>query len=136
MRYLLLLMLIFGGCEDKSYTKIYNTKMIGLSTPTLSLSETNQSIKNMLAAVLVKEGFHIDSASLYTIEVDADTYHHKCNNPNTATYDATYDGFVKLTLLKGMKRLYMCQKDYHGELNSKVFATLFSHMKKEFKLHP
>ena len=136
MRVLLLFILIFAGCEDKSYTKIYKRDMIGVTTPTLSLNETNQSIKSLLTNVLEKEGFHVESGSLYTIEVDADSYHHKCNNPNTSTYDATYDGFVKLTLLKGMQRLYMCQKDYHGELDTQVFETLFSHMQKEFKLHP
>ena len=136
MRYVLLFILLLSGCEDKSFTKIYNTKMIGLSTPTLSLSETNQTIKTMLSDILIQEGFRIDSSSLYTIEVDSNTYSHKCNNPNTSTYDATYDGFVKLTLLKGMKPLYMCQKDYHGKLDREIFKQLFSHIKKEFKLHP
>jgi hypothetical protein len=81
-----------------------------------------------------KSGFHIQSGALYVVEIEGAHYPKKCNNPQATAYDATYDGYAKLTLLKGLKRLYVCQKDFHGALDSAIIEALIQKMKQDLKL--
>ena len=135
MKYLLSIMIVLLlGCEDKTFTRIYDQKIIGEKIETIAISESNQSIKTMAITALKEEGFHVQAGASYVIEVEGSSYPKKCNNPNTSTYEATYDGYVKLTLLKHMRRLYMCQQDYHGEVNSAIIKRLLKKMKEELQL--
>lgn len=134
MRYLLLFILIFTACQDRTYTRIYQKDAVDMNISTMSLSESNQTIKTNVTLALEKSGFKVISGSPYALEIEGTRYSHKCNNPNTSTYDATYDGFIKLTLLKNMKRIYMCQKDYHGKLDEHIMIELLTKMKQDLKL--
>jgi len=134
MRYLLLFLLFFTACQDKTYSRIYKSEEVGANIPALSISETNQTIKSIAVSALKNSGFKVVTGSPYALEIDGATYPHKCNNPNTSTYDATYNGYIKITLLKNMQRIYMCQKDYHGTFNEEVIETLVEKMKDDLKL--
>ncbi len=136
MKYLLIFLLFFTACQDKTYSHIYKQSEIGANISTISLSETNQTIKAIITSALKNTHFIVAIGSPYALEIDGATYPKKCNNPNTSTYDATYDGYVKLTLLKNMKLIYMCQKDYHGTLDESAFATLLEKMQEDLKLTP
>ncbi len=131
---LLTVTLLFTACQDKTYSRIYKKDALDGGIPTLTLSESNQTIKTMLTSALKKRGFRVASGSPYALEIEGTRYSHKCNNPNTATYDATYDGFIKLTLSKHMKRIYMCQKDYHGALDETIMIELLERMQSDLRL--
>lgn len=134
MKYLLLCILIFTGCQDKTYSRIYKKEEIGAKISTLSISDINQTTKSIAISALKNSNFKVATGSPYVLEIDGATYPKKCNNPNTSTYEATYDGYIKLTLLKNMKRVYMCQKDYHGTLNEEVIEALVEKMKDDLEL--
>ncbi len=137
MRYFVpLILLILLGCEDKTFSRIYKKTIVGKPLTTVSLSETNQTLRSMLIKALQKEHIKVISGANYLLELDGATYPKKCNNPNTSTYDATYNGYFKLTLRKNMHPLYMCQKDYHGTLNHEVIEALLARLKKDLKLTP
>jgi hypothetical protein len=131
MKYLLLFILIFSGCEDKTFSQIYDKNEVGKKITNISLSETNQTIRAVISTALEKSDFHIVSGSPYVLEFDTRVYSHKCNNPNSSAYDRTYDGFVQLKLLKNFKRIYICQKDYHGVFNDVVIEELLERMKRD-----
>ncbi len=133
MRYLLLFIIIFTGCQDKIYSRIYKSDEVGANIPSLSISEINQTIKSIAIVAIKNADFKVVTGSSYVLEIDGATYPKKCNNPNTSTYEATYDGYIKLTLLKNMKRVYMCQKDYHGTLNEGVMQDLLEKMKDDLE---
>ncbi len=130
---LLIVLLFFIGCEDKTFTRIYQKEQVGKAIPALSISENNQTIKTM-AEKVIQQYFILQVGAAYVLEIESSSYPKKCNNPNATAYDATYDGFVKLTLLKNMKRLYMCQKDYHGDLNPSIINALIKQMKRDLDL--
>jgi hypothetical protein len=134
MKLFLLIPLLFLACEDKTFTRIYQKEQIGKTIPSISISENNQTIKTMAEKILKNEHFTLQAGAAYVLELEGSTYPKKCNNPNATTYDATYDGYIKLTLLKNMKRLYMCQKDYHGDLNPSIISDLITQMKKDLAL--
>ena len=127
-------MLIFTACQDKTYSRIYISDEIGASLSTLSVSETNQTIKSIVISALKNTDYKVATGSPYVLEIDGATYPKKCNNPNTSTYEATYNGYIKLTLLKNMKRVYMCQKDYHGTLNEEIIEDLLEKMQNDLEL--
>jgi hypothetical protein len=127
-------MILFFGCEDKTFSRIYDKKAIGEKITYIAVSESNLTIKNMAIEALLNEGFSVKVGSAYVLEVEGSHYPKKCNNPNTSTYDATYDGYIKLTLLKNMKPLYMCQQDYHGVVNTNIIEHLIKKMQEELKL--
>ena len=133
MRVLVLIALLFLGCEDKTFTRIYQTEYVGKPIPALSISENNQTIKTMAEKVIQKY-FTLQVGAAYVLEIESSSYPKKCNNPNATAYDATYDGYIKLTLLKNMKRLYMCQKDYHGDLNPSIINDLITQMREDLAL--
>jgi hypothetical protein len=132
MKLFLLITLLLLGCEDKTFTRIYQKEQVGKTIPAISISENNQTLKSM-AEKVIKEYFTLQVGAPYVLEIEGSSYPKKCNNPNTTAYDATYDGFIKLILLKNMKRLYMCQKDYHGELNPNIIHNLIKQMRRDLK---
>ena len=131
MKYLLLFILIFSGCEDKIVSQIYDKNVVGKNITNISLSETNTTLREMISMALKNSNFHLVSGSPYVLEFDTRVYSHKCNNPNSSAYDRTYDGFVQLRLLKNFKRIYICQKDYHGEFSQEVIEELLERMKRD-----
>ncbi len=136
MRYILLFVLFFTACQDKTYSRIYKQSEVGTTILALSISETNQTIKAIVLKALKHTDFKVVSGSPYALEIDGATYPKKCNNPTTSTYDATYDGYIKLTLLKNMKRIYICQKDYHGRLDEGAISALLEKMQEDLKITP
>jgi len=130
----LILILLFG-CEDKTYKQIYDKSKIYSKIKDISLSNIDKNLREMALISLKGKGFVIKTNSPYSIYIESRKYSHHCNNPNTIAYDATYDGFVKLTLSYKMKKIYSIQKDYHGKLDEDVIADLLEQMKKDLKLH-
>jgi len=51
----------------------------------------------------------------------------------TSAYDASYDGFVRLTLLKNNQKVYMCQKDFKGELSVRAVEKLLILMRDDLE---
>jgi len=133
MKLFLLIPFLLLGCEDKTFTRIYQKEQVGKAIPALSVSENNQTIKTM-AEKVIQEYFTLQVGAAYVLEIEGSSYPKKCNNPNATAYDATYDGYMRLTLLKNMKRLYMCQKDYHGDVTPDIIHDLLQQMKKDLAL--
>ena len=131
MKYLLFFILIFSGCEDKTFSQIYDKNEVGKKITNISLSETNSTLRKMISTAIKNRNLHLVSGSSYVLEFDTRVYSHKCNNPNSSAYDRTYDGFVQLRLLKNFKRIYICQKDYHGVFNDVVIEELLERMKRD-----
>jgi hypothetical protein len=136
MRYLLRLItfLIFLGCEDKITSQLYDKSEVRKNISSISLSETNTTLREIISKAAKKSNFHLVSGSPYVLEFDTRVYSHKCNNPNSSAYNRTYDGFVQLRLLKNFKKIYICQKDYHGEFSYEVVKDLLDRMKRDLEV--
>jgi len=135
MKIISVLILIFLlGCEDKTYKQIYDKSKIGSKINNISLSNIDKNLRKMALRSLKDEGFGIKTQSPYSIYIESRRYSHHCNNPNTIAYDATYDGFVKLTLFYKMKKIYSIQRDYHGKLDEGIITDLLEQMKRDLKI--
>jgi hypothetical protein len=134
IKILLVLTLFFIGCEDKTYTKIYQKSLVGSHIKDISIASSDKDIRNLSKKALKESGFNLKSSSPYSIDIEYRKYSHHCNNPQTAAYDATYDGFVKLHLFKGLKEVYSVQKDFHGEFDEGVIANLLDKMREDLDL--
>jgi len=124
-----LTILLFSGCDDKVVTQFYIKQDKGIELKTINLISRYPDIKNQIVTALKDENIKIESNSSYSIKVDYTDYKKVCNNPMTSAYDRTFSGFIRLTLLKNGDRIYMCQKEFRGELSADDFKRLFSLMK-------
>ncbi len=131
---ILLIAIIFLGCEDKTVTHLYQKKIVGSHIKTLSLANTEPQLITLIKPAIKKAGFTLKDGSPYTIMIESRKYSHHCNNPLTPAYDATYDGFIKLHLSQGLKELYSIQEDFHGELDTDKIASLLQKMKNDLQL--
>ena len=131
---IVLLMWILSGCEHKHVSRMYDRTVQGARIDALRLSAADPALKEMVRTLLKKKHLSVRDDARYTLQVDASRYARHCNNPQTCAYDATYDGFAKLTLMRNMHPIYMVQCDYHGRLNSAILEALFDQMVKQMKL--
>ncbi len=129
-----LFVFFFSGCEDKTFTKIYQKSAIGMQIDSFSISSTDPKFKTLIIAVMNKKGIIFKDGAGYVIKIDSRQYEKHCNNPHASSYESTYDGFVSLQLLKNMKVLYLCQKDYHGILDEGIVSSLIERMQDDMAL--
>ena len=134
IKILLIIALFFIGCEDKTYTRIFQKNEIGSHISSLSIATTEKEIRTPTIKAIKESGFKLKSSSPYSIDIEYRKYSHHCNNPQTAAYDATYDGFVKLHLYHGLKEVYSVQKDFHGEFDEDVISSLLEKMRDDLRL--
>jgi hypothetical protein len=124
----LLLLFFFLGCEDKHFSKIYDTSIEGKRVDKLRISTADPELYKIVAKALKEQEIKIDNNAALTLEAESQKYAKHCNNPLTCSYDATYDGYMKIRLMRQMHPLYMIQQDYHGELNPEILASLIARM--------
>ncbi len=134
IKFLFLMVIFFSGCEDKTYTKIYQKSEVGAKIDTLSIASSDKELRSIIKKALKESNFKLSTNSPYSIDLEYRKYSHHCNNPQTAAYDATYDGFVKLYLYKGLKEIYSVQKDFHGEFDEDVVESLLDKMREDLKI--
>ncbi|RUM63040.1 MAG: hypothetical protein DSZ05_09240 [Sulfurospirillum sp.] len=137
MRYLsfvLLLMILLFGCEEKHFTRVFDTSVRGAEIKSVRLSVTDPKLRRSLTKLLYQEGIGVTDRALYTLEAEAAKYPKHCNNPLTCTYDATYDGFMKIRLLRQMHPLYMTQQEYHGVFHPEDMMVLVERMYDDLNL--
>ena len=137
MRYLLFwlsMLLVMGGCEQRYTSHLYDASVKGSRVAAVRLSSADANLSRLAESMLQRKGIRVSDAAPLTLEVEGTTYTHHCNNPLTCTYDATYDGFAKLTLMRQMHPLYMVQSDYHGRLTPKLLGALWDQMAEDLEL--
>lgn len=132
--FILSLILLFTGCEEKHFSRIYDRSIQGKHIEALRLSAADPALRSMAQKLLKHEHIMLRDDAPYTLQIDASRYAHHCNNPQTCAYDATYDGFAKLTLMHNMQPIYMIQRDYHGTLRFEILEDLFDQMADEMEL--
>jgi len=128
---LFLISIVFTACDDKMVTKEYIKNLKHLKIDSISLESPYKNIQKKIILALKNENLKINENSIYIIKVDYTDYKKICNNPMTSAYDATFDGFIRLTLFKKGTRIYMCQKEFRGKLDVDDFEKLLSQMKNE-----
>ncbi len=126
-----ILLPLFMGCEEKRYSKIYDRTQTGIPLREVRVATASPQLKKRLAEALKAEGIVLSEKAPLTLQVEATRYSRRCNNPTTCAYDATYDGFAKLTLMRDMHPIYMVQRDYHGALDTDIFRDLIGQMRRE-----
>ena len=119
---------LISGCEEKHFTHIYDESVRGSIVKEVRLSVTDLRLRNGLVQLLRIHGVEVTDKASYTLEVEAAKYPHHCNNPLTSSFDATYDGFIKIRLLRGMYPFYITQQDYHGDLHKDYVMKLVDRM--------
>ncbi len=129
----LTILLFLTSCEDKTFTRVYGVVETPLVINSVNLSSIYPDVKSMVEISLKREDLPIKKDASYTIKVDFMNYKKACNNPMTSAYDATYSGFIRLTLLKDSKRIYMCQKEFRGELSIGVIDDLLALMRDDLE---
>jgi len=122
------------GCEDKTLVKIYDSQSIGAKIDSLSLFVNDEKIRAIAIDAIKSENISLSDKSDYLLQVDARAYRHHCDNPSTPAYEATYDGYARIKLLKNLKPIFMAQKDYHGKLNSSILSSLIEKLVDEMKI--
>lgn len=116
-RTLLVLVFFFTACSnDKIVTQMYKEIKIG-QVDSIKLLSSYPDIQERVEDALRAKNLKLNNDSHYAIKVDYMNYEKICNNPMTSAYDATYTGFIRLTFLKNNQRIYMCQKEFRGELS-------------------
>jgi hypothetical protein len=131
---LFVLLLLLTGCEEKHISRIYDRAVVGKELKVLRLSTADPTLMQMGKKLLKSVHVALRNDAAYTLQIEASRYAHHCNNPQTCAYDATYDGFAKLTLMQNMHPLYMIQRDYHGALNIDILKDLFDRMRDDLEL--
>ncbi len=135
MKFLLFVFIfLISGCEDKTLTKIYDPDIAGEKISTLKVFALNQKLKDSMTEVLKTKGISVNDKSEYILQVDERAYEYHCNNPSTPAYEATYDGYAQIKLMKNSKPIFMAQKDYHGKFNSSILSNLVDTMIKKLKI--
>ncbi len=124
----LFIILLMFGCEEKHFTQVYDNSVKGNIVKEVRLSVTDLKLRKDLMQLFRTEGIRVTDEAPYTLEVEAEKYPRHCNNPLTCSYDATYDGFMKIRLLRGMHALYMTQQDYHGVFHEEDVLKLVNRM--------
>ena len=130
---LLVLLLFLTACDDKIVSKYYLKIQSHLSIDSIQLESIYPEIQNKLNQAIKNEKLTINESAKYSIKVDYLNYKKACNNPMTSAYDATFSGFIRLTLLEDSKRIYMCQKEFRGELNVSDFEKLLILMRDDLE---
>lgn len=130
---LFLIIIFFNACDDKVVTKSYIKDEINLNIESIELFCVYPNIKDKVILAIKNSDIKIKKDSNYTIKVDYTDYKKACNNPMTSAYDRTFDGFIRLTLLKNNTRIYMCQKEFRGELSVSDFEKLLTLMRDELE---
>lgn len=126
-------LLFLSACDNKTFSKIYQQTPDALEIKSVELICIYPTVQNFVKKALSNEKIHLNTDSIYTLKIDYMDYKKACNNPMTSTYDATYDGFIRLTLLKESKRIYMCQKDFRGELSVSIIEDLLTLMRDDLE---
>jgi len=131
--FLFIVLMIFTACNnDKTVTKFYQ-KIEIKKIDSIDLISIYPDIKDKILQALENKNLKLKADSIYSIKVDYLNYEKVCNNPMTSAYDATFDGFIRLTLLKNDKRIYMCQKEFRGELVASDVEKLLSLMRSDLE---
>jgi len=127
------LLLLFLGCsEDKTFKRVLEKEEVG-KLHFFTLLATNKKLK-LLALKAAKEADIKLSKSPYTIVVESSKYPQHCNNPLTPAYEASYDGYVKITVKKAFKKIYFIQRDFHDDVTKEIIEDLFEIMKDDLKI--
>ena len=131
----LILVLLFTGCEQKHFSHVYDKTEIGAKISSISLKYEEDKNKNLYKTKLKEHGFKLTTNSPYTIKIESRLYPKKCNNPLATSEQKSYIGFVKLTLFKAQKRIYLCQSDFREKDEiQETFEDLIDIMIDEMKL--
>ena len=130
----ILLILSFVGCEERPYTKIYNKDEIGKSLKVVSLTSKNKNFTILIENELKNYDISIDNKSPFNIEFIYAYYKKRCNNPLASSRAKSYNGFVRFSLFKDKKRVYICQKDFNGEIDKDLIEELLEVMMDDMNL--
>ncbi len=135
-RVLLFVWVLFAviACGKKYTSHLFDASVKGSRVDAVRLSVADENLSRLISKMLETKGIHISNSAPLTLEAEGTAYTHHCNNPLTCSYDATYDGFVKLTLMRQMHPLYMVQSDYHGKLPAKLPGSLWDQMADDLEL--
>ena len=130
---LLLSILFFFGCsKDKTFKRVLVKEEVG-KLHSFTLLATDKKLK-LLALKAVKEVDIRLSKSPYTIVVESSKYPQHCNNPLTPAYEASYDGYIKITVKKAFKKIYFIQRDFHDDVTKDTIKNLLKLMKDDLKI--
>jgi len=127
-----LLLLLFGCSEDKTFKRVLEKEEVG-KLHFFTLLATDKNLK-LLAIKAAKEADIKLSKSPYTIVVESSKYPQHCNNPLTPAYEASYDGYVRITVKKAFKKIYFIQRDFHDDITKETIEDLFETMKDDLKI--
>ena len=127
-----LLLLIFGCSKDKTFKRVLQKEEVG-KFHFFTLLATDKNLK-LLTLKAAKEADIKLSKSPYTIVVESSKYPQHCNNPLTPAYEASYDGYVRITVKKAFKKIYFIQRDFHNDVTKEIIEDLFEIMKDDLKI--
>ena len=127
-----MLLLLFGCSEDKTFKRVLEKDEVG-KLHFFTLLATDKKLK-LLAIKAAKEADIKLSKSPYTIVVESSKYPQHCNNPLTPAYEASYDGYVRITVKKAFKKIYFIQRDFHDDITKETIEDLFETMKDDLKI--
>jgi hypothetical protein len=124
-------LILLSGCQQKQ--KIFShTYQKGISYDdilSIKLINSNQIIQQAFE----NSNFKLSDKSKFTIKVQYSKYQKICNNPLATAEDKSYIGFIKFTLLKNSKKVYMCQIDFKKDIDINMVNRFIDFMISELK---
>ena len=134
--FLLILFLLFLGCDGKIYKNIYDKSKIGQSIASIEIIANNEESFNLSKSVIEQRGF-IVSKSRYKLRAELRDYTKTCTNPLSKTSsEYSYDGLVGVEFFYDKSKIYSSHKEFKGGVEERLFATLIDNMIDDLKIKP
>jgi len=127
-----MILLLLGCSEDKTFKRVEDKSVVG-KLHSFTILASNKKLLKMAKEASKEANINI-TPSPYSIVVESSKYPQHCNNPLTPAYEASYDGYVKLTVKKGFKKIYFIQRDFHDDVTQGILEDLLEILKKDLKV--
>lgn len=133
LRFFLVFLLFFlVSCTKDNTFKMFSNKSEVGKLHSFNLVVTDKSILNIAKKALKEEDIKIQK-SPYTMIIESSKYPSHCNNPLTPAYEATYDGYIRISVKKAFNDIYFIQRDFHGDVTQSLIEDLLEELKEDLK---
>lgn len=125
----LFLALIFLGCENKIYTKIYDKKLAKEKIECLKLTSDNLIIEDVVKNhPFIKK--LLKNSCPYSLKITSN-YITSCSSAKAKALGSDFDGFVRFDIYKDGIHIYRNQRDFKGKFTNKIADSLINKMRED-----
>lgn len=120
--FVVLLFTLSGCLEKEIYSEVVDKTMISHPPQTLQIEDPSGMLKSTLKT---------DPSS--PIKMSVTIHCAKCNNPQSKSLGADFDGYIRITLSEENRTLARAQMDYKGEATSDEVQQVYDYLTDQLK---